>query len=155
MLEIPNCSIKQTSKTTLEGAEETYLSGKLVLEGDLTEGVAEALGCGGAIRDNLPAFTVPKTRLREGGDDKYPHAISLGEDGNGAGLALPNVSVHAIKGKVREGLATLTLTATFDDVMSKAVSEFHGDHPSFVGALRVSPAADPAQAQMEFDDDED
>ncbi len=34
MLEIPNCSIKQTSKTTLEGAEETYLSGKLVLEGE-------------------------------------------------------------------------------------------------------------------------
>ncbi len=152
MLEIPNCSIKKTSKTTLEGAEETYLSGKLVLEGDLTEGAAEVLGCRGAIRDNLPAFTVPKTRLREGGDDKHPHALDLG-DGNGGGLALPNVSVHAMQGKVREGLATLTVTATFDDVMSKVVSEFHGDHPSFVGTLRVSPAAEPGQAQMGFEDE--
>ena len=151
MLEIPNCSIKQTLKTTLEGAEEAYLRGKIILEGDLTNGAAEVLGCGGAIRDNLPAFTVPKTRLREGGDNKYPHAIELG-DGNGGGLTLPSVSVHAMQGKVREGLATLTVTATFDDVMSKVVSEFHGDHPSFVGTLRVSSAAESGQAQMDFDE---
>ncbi len=151
MLEIPNCSIKQTLKTTLEGAEEAYLSGKIILEGDLTNGAAEVLGCGGAIRDNLPAFTVPKTRLREGGDNKYPHAIELG-DGNGGGLTLPNVSVHAMRGKVREGLATLTVMATFDDLMSKVVSEFHGDHPSFVGTLRVSSAAESGQARMGFDD---
>ena len=151
MLEIPNCWIKQTLKTTLEGAEEAHLSGKIILEGDLTNGAAEVLGCGGAIRDNLPAFTVPKTRLREGGDNKYPHAIELG-DGNGGGLTLPNVSVLAMHGKVREGLATLTVTATFDDVMSKVVSEFHGDHPSFVGTLRVWPAAESGQAQMDFDE---
>ena len=152
MLEIPNCSIKQTLKTTLEGAEEAYLSGKIVLEGDLTNGAAEVLGCGGAIRDKLPAFTVPKTRLREGGDNKYPHAIELG-DGNGGGLTLPSVSVHAMQGKVREGLSTLTITATFDDLLSKVVSEFHSDHPSFVGTLRVSQAAEPDQAQMDFGDE--
>ena len=93
MLEIPNGSIKQTSKTTLEGAEETYLSGKLVLEGDLTERAADALGCLGAIRDSLPAFTIPKTRLKEGEADPHGHLRRRDEQG-GVGFPRRSSFIH-------------------------------------------------------------
>jgi len=150
MVELTNCAIKSGKLTSHEGSDGPYIKCELKLEADLTTEASKALACEGALADGLPAFTIPKTRIKKGGDKKNPHALELFDgDGNGA-LAIPYCSVHAIKAKNSGGLARADITVHVNDPLAHAVIEFATEKSGMVGSVRMdaSESADPEQTEL-------